>query len=77
MLEMCGYLRFYCEEVCPCLRKILFKTFCLVFEVYAFLKFLSHCKQYAVFCTHKLPMQKANVRRKDNLLSLKNKLTLT
>lgn len=44
--------------------EIVFRTFCLLFEVYAFLKFLSHHKQYAVFCTLESPMWKDNVHKK-------------
>lgn len=51
--------------------EIVFRTFCLLFEVYAFLKFLSHHKQYAVFCTLESPMWKDNVHQKKDNLALK------
>lgn len=56
------------KEVYPCFIKILFKTIYLLFEVYAFLKFLSRCKQYTVFCTLELPVEKTDAHRKDNIV---------
>lgn len=56
------------KEVHPCFIKILFKAFYLLFEVYVFLNFLSHCKQYAVFCTLELPVGKTDVHKEDNLI---------
>lgn len=57
------------KEVHLCFIKFLFKASYLLFEVYAFLKFLSHCKEYAVFCTLELPAEKTDLHQEDKLIS--------